>query len=159
MDQECSSNTGQSDAPLIPAVDFDLRSIEDVLAEDDRITPSPTQQYHIGRIHGRGQELGLSVDVLEVVLFAPVPGNGGPELHVHSHTRKGDEHAGYPHEESEPHRSREGEDLTRCSKYARADHSVEHEEDGRDEAYLSPFGASDIVVAISFNEFRNWQYV
>jgi hypothetical protein len=43
------------------------------LTKDDTVTGSPTEQNGVGGIHGRGQELGLFVDVFEVVLLTTVP--------------------------------------------------------------------------------------
>lgn len=72
--KECRGQTRQPDATLVPASDLDVRGGEDVLAEDDAVAGSPAEQEGIGGEHGCGQELGLFVDVLQVVLFAAVSG-------------------------------------------------------------------------------------
>lgn len=73
VDEESGSNAGQTNATLIPTVDLHLRSVEDVLAEDDAVTRSPAEEHSVRGEHGRGEELGLGVNIFQVVLFTAIP--------------------------------------------------------------------------------------
>lgn len=72
VDEEGGSETSQPDATLIPSSNFDLSCVEDILAEYDTVTGGPSEQNSIGCEHGGGQELGLLVDIFEVILLASV---------------------------------------------------------------------------------------
>lgn len=73
VDEKRRGDAGQSNASLVPPRNLDLRGVEDVLAEDDAVACGPAKQDGVGREHGRGEELGLGVDVFEVVLLTSVP--------------------------------------------------------------------------------------
>lgn len=72
--KESGGDARQTDTALVPSVDLDLRRVEDVLAEDDAVARGPAKEHSVGSKHGRGEELGLGVNVLQVVLFAAIPG-------------------------------------------------------------------------------------
>lgn len=74
VDEERSGDTGQPDPTLVPPTNLDIGRVEDVFTEDDAVTGGPAQQDGVGGVHGGSEELGLLVDVFEVVLFTTVPG-------------------------------------------------------------------------------------
>jgi hypothetical protein len=41
MNQEGGSNTGKTNTTLVPTVDFDIRGVQDVFAEDNGVGTSP----------------------------------------------------------------------------------------------------------------------
>lgn len=103
MDQEGSRNAGKTNAALVPAVDFNVGGVQDVLAEGNGIGASPTKQNDISSLPRRSvdyisklmratyvetsdQEFGPSVNEFKVVLLTTIAGKTGTELQVDSHT-------------------------------------------------------------------------
>lgn len=144
VDQESRRDARKSNATLIPPVHLDLRSVQDVLAKDDRVGSSPAKQEHIARVEAGSQEPRFAIDVLEVVLLAAVPRDGRSELEVDGHTSSSDQHAGNPDEEREADTAGQGEDGAGSRKNTGADHAVEDEEDGGGDADLA-FGLANLV--------------
>jgi hypothetical protein len=137
MDDKGDSDTGQTDTTLVPTVDLLVGGVEDVLAKDDRVSRGPTHEDDIKGVHGGDQELGLAVDVLEVVLFTSVLGDTGTPFEVDGRTGSGDDGADDPHEESQADTAGQGEDGRRSRKDTGTDAAVKDEHGGAQDADLA----------------------
>lgn len=127
MDDKCGGDTSQTDTTLVPTVDLLVGGVKDVLSKDDRVSRSPAHENDVKGVHGGDQELGLAVDVLEVVLFTSVLGNTGTPFQIDGGTGSGDDGADDPHEESQTDTTREGENGGRCRKDTGTDAAVKDE--------------------------------
>ena len=72
VDEKGSSQTRKSNSTLIPASDFDLGCVENILSKDNTVTSSPSKQDDICREHGSDEEFRFLVDIFKVVLLASV---------------------------------------------------------------------------------------
>lgn len=73
VDEECSRDTGQPDKALIPSTRFNTGGRENVLAKHNTVASCPTQENHIRREHGGGQESRFPENIFEVVLLTAIP--------------------------------------------------------------------------------------
>lgn len=137
MDEKGDGDTSQTDAALVPTVDLLVGGVEDVLAKDDRVSRGPAHEDDVKGVHGSDQELGLAVDVLEVVLFTSVPGDAGAPFEVDGRTSTGDDGADDPHEERQADAAREGQDGGRSRKDAGTDAAVKDEHGRAQDADLA----------------------
>lgn len=137
VDDEGRGDASETDTTLVEAGDLNVGGVQDVLAKDDRVTGGPTEEDDVAGVETGGQELGLAVDVLEVVLLTTVLGNGGAELHVDGGTSKGDDHTGDPHEEGQTDGTRGAQNAGRRGEDTSTNDAVEDEETGADDANLA----------------------
>jgi hypothetical protein len=91
---------------LIPAVDFDVGGVKDVLSKHHGVGACPAEEDNVAGVEASGEELGLAVDELEVVLLTSVPGDGGSKLQVHCHTSGSDQHTSDPDEQGQSNAAR-----------------------------------------------------
>lgn len=136
VDKEAESKTSETNTSLVPSGNFNTRGIENVLSENDRVGGSPTEEEDVGCKHGGNEELGLSVDVLEVVLLSTVLGDGCSPFEVDHETSTGNESSHDPHDQGKTNRAREEVDGGRSGKNTGSDHSVENKKDGRHDTDL-----------------------
>jgi len=156
VDQEGGRDAGEPDAALVPAVDLDVRRVQDVLAEDDGVRAGPAEEDDVGGVHGGGEEARLAEDVLEVVLLAAVAREARAELEIDGEAGGGDEHAGDPDEEGEADGAGLGEDGGGGREDAGADHAVEDEEGGREPADVAARVTRDVDIGMIWRVRVSW---
>lgn len=127
VDEESSRDASQTNSTLVPSVDLLVGGVEDVLAKDDRVTGCPTHEQNVGSVDAGGEELGLAVDELEVVLLTTVLGDTGSPFEVDGSTSSGDEGTNDPNDEGQTGTSKKGKDGARSRKDTGTDDSVEDE--------------------------------
>lgn len=128
VDEKGGGQASQGNTTLVPAGDFNLRGMKDVLAKYDGVTSGPAKKDDIARVEAGGQELGLSVDKLKVVLFTAVARQAGSEFHVYSSSSGGDNGTNQPQEHGQANTSRERENGSGGREDTSSDDSVEDEE-------------------------------
>lgn len=127
MDEERSGDTSQTNTTLVPAINLGIRSMEDILSKDDRVTRSPAHEKNVRSVDAGDEELGLAVDELEIILLTTVLGDTGSPFEVHGRTSSGDDGTDYPDDESKTWTAEKSEDRAGCSKDTGSNDTVEDE--------------------------------
>lgn len=108
MNDKSNGEAAEGESTLSPAGSVDAGGQEDVLAENDRISGSPTKKKDVAGVETGGKEAWPSINVLEIILFTTIPGEAGAEFHVYSRAGGGYEHASKPYEKGEANAAGEG---------------------------------------------------
>lgn len=137
VDQEGGGDACQTNAALVPPVDLNVGRVEDVLAEDDGVTTSPTEQDDISSVQTSGQELGTAIDVFEVVLLTTVLWDSSSPFEVDGGSSESDNHTSDPDKERQADTARKAEDGTGSSEDTGTNDTVDDQEDGGGDSDLS----------------------
>jgi hypothetical protein len=127
VDEERCGDTSQTNATLVPTINLGIRSMEDILSKDDRVTRSPAHEKNVRGVDASDEELGLAVDELEIILLATVLGDTGSPFEVNGRTSSGDDGTNDPDDESKTWTAEKSEDRAGCSKDTGSNDTVEDE--------------------------------
>jgi hypothetical protein len=168
VNQKSCGYASKTNTSLIPAIDFDIRSVQDVFAKDDGVRTGPacrnvsggslvlrrnerlTQEHHISCVHASSEELRSLVDEFQVVLLTAILWNRGAELQVDSHACSSDDTTRNPKEEGQSNTSRKLQDTAGSSKDTRSNHAVKHKERSRNDTDLALVRGSSGMFAINY---------